>query len=1105
MQKKALFKTILKEISSSKSRFLSILFLIMLGVGFFSGLKSAGPDMLNTANSYFTEQNLMDLKVQSTMGLDKSDIDELKKINGVDIVEPIYSKDVLIGREGMLLKLISYNKNNELNKYVIESGRLPEKDGEIALDSKETIKNSYKIGDKIKFSYDNSERLNDEIKDKTYEIVGFVKSPMYIGKYERGTSNIGKGRVDGFGVISESEFKMPVYTEAYLTFNNLKGLNSYSEKYDELLNNNKKEVEDITKNQGSIRLDDIKKEANDKILKSKNELKKAKDELKKAEDKLNESKNKLDEGKEKYNQNLSEFNTKMQDAKEKLDSSKNQLNDKNKQLENNLSDLKAKEVKLLEGKKQLENNLNDVNNKINQLKPLFNKVESILKVPVNTIPDNIKKQLVESLKKVPLKNGLSLGDVLEGYFSGKVEANVVSSSMNSILDNLEKAKSNIEKSQEEINTNYKKLKDGIVKINGYKKELDKGLLTIKEKELEYNKGKQVGLENFKLAKEKLDEGEKQYKEGLTKFNTEKVKAEKKIKDGEKEIKKGEENIKDIKVPDYYIFSRSDNLGYSEYQDNADRISALSKIFPLFFFAIAALVSLTTVTRMIEEQRIQLGTLKALGYSSFDISLKYLVYATTASLVGSFVGLLIGYELIPRIVYNAYSMLYNFPDLQVSYYLSYALVSIAIAIACTGISAYIVLREDLKSTPATLMRPKAPKSGKRILLERIKPVWKRFNFIEKVTARNIFRYKDRMLMTVLGIAGCMALIITGFGIKSSVSDLGKLQFGKIVKYNAMVIFNKDVSNEDTKSYEDVMKNLPEIQDRLDIYQEQVKVQEKGVNPQEVVLMVPKNENNLNQFITLDNRKTDEEYTLNSNGSIISEKLAKLFKIKKGDMLKFKTSDNKTFEVKVSEIAENYAGHYIYMSKELYREIFNKDPKYNAELLKYKYDTKFEEQLSEKLSKESKVLNVSYNGSIESNFEDSMSSLNIVVVVLIISAAILAFIVLYNLTNINVSERIRELSTIKVLGFYDNEVTMYIYRENIILTIMGIIVGGFLGKILHIYVLSTAEMDNMMFNPSLHWSSFVYAGILTIIFSSIVMFIMHIRLKKVNMIEALKSNE
>lgn len=1105
MQKKALFKTIFKEISSSKSRFLSILFLIMLGVGFFSGLKSTGPDMLNTADSYFKDQNLMDLKVQSTMGLDKSDIDKLKNIKGIDSVQPMYSKDVLIGKEGMLLKLISYNDKNKVNKYVVESGRLPEKNGEIALDSTEAIENSYKIGDKIKFSSDNSKSLDDEIKNKTYKIVGFVKSPMYIESYERGTSNVGKGKIDGFGVIAESEFKMPVYTEAYLTFSDLSGLDSYSKEYENLLDKHIKEVENITKSQSIVRLDDIRKEANKKLSKAKNEIKNAKNKLKEAENKLDDSKDKINQGKEEYNKNLNEFNKKLQDSKEQLDSSKNELNSKNNQLENNLNDLKEKEEKLLETKKQLKDNLNNIDDKINELKPLFNQVESILNVPVNNVPENAKNQLVQNLKEVPINNDTSLGELLDGYFNGVVEAKTISNSMNSMMSNLEKSKSDIEKGQKELESNYQKLQAGIVEINQYKKQINSGLETIKEKEIEYNNGKQSGLEQLKEAKIKLDEAEEQYSEGLDKFNAEKSKAEKKISDGEKEIKKGEEDIKNIKAPDYYVLSRNDNLGYSEYQNNADRIHALSQIFPLFFFAIAALVSLTTVTRMIEEQRIQIGTLKALGYSSFDISLKYLVYATTASLFGSFIGLILGYQFFPRLIYNAYSIMYNLPDLQISYYLNYALISIAIAIACTGISAYIVLREDLKSTPSVLMRPKAPKSGKRILLERIKPLWKRFGFTGKVTARNIFRYKDRMLMTVLGVAGCMALIITGFGIKGSVSDIVRLQFNKISKYNAMIIFNENASDKDSKSYEDAIKNVSEIKNRLKIYQEQVKVQEKGINTQEVVLIVPKNSEDLNQFINLDNRKTDEKYILGNDGVIISEKLAKLFKLKKGDKIKFKTSDNKTFEAKIEEITENYAGHYMYMSNKVYKKIFDKNVKYNAELLKYKYDSKFEEDLSKTLSKKNKVLSISYNGSIENSFGDSMSSLNIVVVVLIISAALLAFIVLYNLTNINVSERIRELSTIKVLGFYDNEVTMYIYRENIILTIMGIIVGAFLGKILHIYVLSTAEMDNMMFNPSLHWISFVYAAILTIIFSSIVMFIMHIRLKKVNMIEALKSNE
>lgn len=1105
MQKKALFKTILKEISSSKSRFLSILFLILLGVGFFSGLKSSGPDMLNTANKYFVDQNLMDIKVQSTMGLDKSDIDALEGINSVEDVQPSYSQDVLIGNEGTLIRVMSYDSNDKINKYVVESGRLPNKKGEIALDSNEAIKNSYKIGDKITFYSDDGSNLNDKFKETTYEVVGFVKSPLYIEKYERGTSDVGKGSVDGIGVISESEFNLPVYTGAYLTFNDLRGIDCYSKEYENLLDKHISEIEKVTDKQGITRIDDIKKEATNKLNDSKEEIKKAKSELSSAEKKLNDSKKELDRGKDEYNKNLNQFNSEMNDAKSKIEDGKKDISSKNKELEKQANSLEENKKKLEQGKKDLENKYIEVNNKINEITPVFNKVKGILNVPVEYIPENVKKELVSSLNAVPLGNGQTLGGLLQEYFNGNVEASVISNSMDSVLSNLEKAKSDIEKGQSELADKERQLESGIAQINGYKEELKNAENTINQKELEYEKGKALGEEKFKEAKAKLDEGEKSYNEGLTKFNEEKAKAEKQIKDGEREIKKGEEKLADLKAPKYYVLSRSDNPGYSEYRDNADRITALSEVFPLFFFAIAALVSLTTVTRMIEEQRIQLGTLKALGYSNFDISLKYLVYATTASLVGSLFGLIIGYELLPRIVYNAYGMIYDLPKLEISYYLNYALISIAIAIICTGVSAWIVLREDLKSTPAVLMRPKAPKIGKRIFLERITPIWKRFNFIEKVTARNLFRYKARMLMTVLGIAGCMALIITGFGLKGSVSDLGKLQFGKVIKYDAMVIFNKDASKEDTKSYEDVMQKQSKINERLNIYQERLKTKASGVNPQEVVLMVPENQNELNNFITLDNRKTGEVYKLNDNGAIVSEKLAKLLGLKKGDTIELKNSDNQSFKVKIDEITENYAGNYIYMSKGLYKKVFNKDPNYNAELLKYNADSKWEDDLAQTLSKENKVLTTSFNRPIEENFQNSMSSLNIVVVVLTVSAAILAFIVLYNLTNINVSERIRELSTIKVLGFYDKEVTMYIYRENIILTIMGILLGSVLGRVLHFYILKTAEMDNMMFNPSLHWSSFVYAGILTFIFSTVVMIIMHIRLKHVNMIEALKSNE
>ncbi|AIQ15945.1 hypothetical protein H70357_03980 [Paenibacillus sp. FSL H7-0357] len=842
MKKRALWKDIFREIGHTKARFISIFAIIMLGVCFFSGIKAAGPDMLDTAGTFYRETGLMDLKVQSTYGLTEDNLKLLKDVPGIGEIQPGYSADVFAGDNALILKVFSYNTDATLNQYRMIEGHLPEHSGEIVLD--DVLAGEYALGDKITFSGNGKDtELSDDFGTLDYTVVGFVRSPQFIEKNNRGTSTIGKGTADAYAAIPEADFKLPVYTEAYLSFTDTAGLKAYSPKYEALIEQHTQAVE-------------------------------------------------------------------------------------------------------------------------------------------------------QALSGVP---------------------------------------------------------------------------------------------EARLAELRVEGG-------------------KALSGGPLEVAAAKQQLAALEMPKIYVTDRNVSPGYTEYKDNADRLSAIASVFPVFFFLIAALVSLTTMTRMVEEHRLQIGTLKALGYGNRDIMAKFMVYGTLASLAASVVGLAVGFTLLPTIIYNAYSSLYNLPDIVKSFYPSYSILSVIVALICTTLTAWIASRVELRSNASVLMRPKAPKSGQRIILERISFVWKRLNFVQKVTARNLFRYKQRMFMTVFGVAGCTALILTGFGLKDSIGSIAGEQFGTIMKYDALVALHDDVPAGSRNAYEQLITGESAITGTLNVAQETMTARASGVNDQDVNLFIPAAVDSLSEYVELRDRISGEGRKLTDEGAIVSEKLAKLYGLEPGDKLTVVDNKNETFKIQVAGITENYVMHYVYMTPAYYSSVFGKEPVFNTELLNYGVqDAAWEDGLSEKLTASERVAAVSFSSSVGSAFDDTMKSMDVVTLVLIVSAAALAFVVLYNLTNINVSERIRELSTIKVLGFYDKEVTLYIYRENILLSVLGIVAGSGLGILLHSFVLRTAELDATMFAPIIKWPSYVYAALLTLLFSGIVMVFMHIKLKRIHMIEALKSVE
>ena len=629
-------------------------------------------------------------------------------------------------------------------------------------------------------------------------------------------------------------------------------------------------------------------------------------------------------------------------------------------------------------------------------------------------------------------------------------------------------------------------------------------------------------DTLNASKAQLASGEQELADGRSEYEQAAKEAEEQITDGQAKITDGEKQltdakqqiadakaeIKKIENPKWYVQTREDALTeYQGYGDNADRMRSIGKVFPVLFFLVAALISLTTMTRMVEEQRVQIGTMKALGYGKAAIAGKYIGYALIATLGGSIFGVLAGEKILPFIIIYAYMILYkHLPAILVPYHMSYALQASVIAVACTLIATIASCYKELAAEPAELMRPAAPKQGKRILLERIGIIWKHLNFTWKSTVRNLIRYKKRFFMTIFGIGGCMAPMVVGFGLKDCIYEIVSLQYEKVQFYDAATYMSDDISEENRQQLHDYLDQNADIKETIEARMQKTDVKSAS-GKKTLYLMVPSDNEKIEDFLSFHSRTNkDEVYSLKKDEVILTEKMASLLNVKVGDELTIEDEDRGDQTVTVGAICENYMSHYLYLSPEKYEELYGVPAEYNTIIYSVK-DGKDDqiEKIGTKLLSMDGVLNVSYTSSIEGRLDDMLRSLNLVIVVLIVSAGMLAFVVLYNLNNINITERQRELATLKVLGFYDGEVASYVYRENILLTIIGSVVGMVLGNLLHRYIILTVEVEEAMFGRQIHWQSYLYSFLFTVAFSLFVNWVMFYKLKKIDMVESLKSVE
>lgn len=1135
MKKSALLKSSIREIIHSPARFLSILGIIFLGVAFFVGIGATGPDMLKSADEYYKKQRLADLTVYSSLGFSEKDREYLLDQSGIDRADGQYMTDMYLSEKNEVVRLFSFNEK-ALNLPKVVAGRLPETDNEIVLDS--VAQDRYKLGETFEISESDDE--TEQLAEHHFEIVGFVTAPEFIDNSKRGNTTIGSGSIDYFALLPESVFSGEDFARLLISFQDLSQEVAYSQEYEDKINKNQDSLEERLEPRSQERLNEIKDKANKEIDENQKliadgeeELAKAESELKKAKEELDQAEQELADGKAAFESSISSAKAEIKSNEERLAASEQELEvqearltEGQRELDRQTGALEANEAQL----DQLVSQREQVNFLLDQLAsaqdtyddlvvlakeletvsdeeiaPVLEQITNNLRLLLVQLPnDDLKDQIEGLLYQITPEN---IQGVIQGiYLLGEViqtQRQVAQDNLSQLetgIAAIQSGRQQIGGAQQELDAGRRQLLDG-------KKQIVDGKIQLADAKQTLALEEERGRRELADAEEAFQAGKAEYESGLATFTEQKDEEMPKLLEAKEELAEAKKEIDELEPASYTLMDRTSNPGYAEYQENADRISSIATVFPTIFFLIAALVSLTTMGRMIEEKRVEIGTLKALGYKNHEIAQKFLIYSLSAGLIGSLMGLTLGFYLFPQIIISAYGQLYNITEFTTPWYLNYSMIGILVALICTVGVALIALRVDLFSTPAALLRPKAPKAGKRIWLEYLTPIWKRISFIQKVTMRNLFRYKARMLMTIFGIAGCTAMILTGFGLRDSIGDIVPIQFSKIWSYEGIVTFNEDASEEEYQSYSETVENLPTYEQRLAMSSETFTIEQAGKAGQDVVVYVPEQLDHLTDFVLFNNRHTGERYELSDDGAIINEKLASLFDLEIGDSLILQNADNQSFEVNITAIVENYVGHFAYLTPTVFEQTFDQTPEYNTELILFndELSKEQEQEIGEALMSEDNVINVSFLSDSSTALDETTGTLTIVVWVLIISAGLLALIVLYNLNNINISERIRELSTIKVLGFYDKEVTMYIYRENIFLTIIGIAVGLAGGLLVHRFVLQTVELDMLMFSPTVHLTSYLYASLITVFFTIVVGIVMYFKLKNVDMIEALKSNE
>ena len=1154
MKKKKLWKDIKKCFSHTKGRFISIFALMMLGSFALVGLKVTGPNIRDTGNHYFQDLNLSDITVIGDYGIDKENQKAINQLSGSENIEYGYLKDVEIKESTDAIRILS--NPDEISKYELIEGRNANKDSEIVLSN--TYADKYKIGDTIKFSEKEDASGNYVLKKHSFKIVGFVNSPEFLSSINMGQSSAGAGELKGYAFVKDSVFDSDYYMLARITFKDTRNVDPYTKKYTDCIQNHKSKLEKLLVNQPELRLEAIKKEYQKQIDEGQKQIDEAKQKLSNTEKQLANANKQIEEAKATVRTSdtklqeaqkqlldgqtqLNEKWTQLHGAKQELDSAKgtlqvteSQLNTAHQgiaqgweQIDAVTKEIASKEAELSAGKSQIGASKQALNDGEVQYEDVMASYEQNIDALNKQLEnpnlyseekDKLNQQLAVAnagLQAVKTEYQSFMKDTYTPQIS-VIEAKEQELSENEAKLNQSKQtllvqKQLLEKKELEYNAGYSKYQEGIdlynQSLNTYYTGLatwEDSFKTLSSKDNEYKEN----VSKIELAKKELAEKEGEYQNGLKEFNEKQGDAEKQISENEEKLADARESMDQLELPVYSLNTRREvpgSDGYKIYDTISVIIDSLANVFPIFLYFVAALVTLTTMTRFVDEERINSGTLKALGYTDQDVMKKFTIYGLVSGLTGSITGIVLGHILVPIIIYNAYGASFDVPQIEMHFYLKTTIIALILAMISTVLPAWIVASRELREKPAALLLPKPPAKGSKIFLEHIKPLWNNMSFTHKVTARNIFRYKKRMLMTIFGVSGAVTLLFAGFSVQNSISGINEKQFGEIIKYDLIVAQNNNLNDEEQKEM-DTLLSADAVKQQSPVYYDSLtKVAGKNQDKQSIKLIVSKDEAEFDDYIALEHRKTQKKLDLReTDGAIISERFANLLNVEVGDSITIYDSNNREYKLKVADITEMYTGHFLFMNDSYYEKSFSKEYEPNANLIILKDKSTENARIqASKFMQSDCVKGVVQNMTLTNQIDTIVVSLNKVMQVLIVVAIMLAVVILYNLTNINIAERIRELSTIKVLGFYDKEVTMYIYRETILLSLIGILAGFVFGNVLYRYILAVVPPDEVMFNPALGAKAFIVPVMLIIGITIILGYIMNKKLSKLDMLSALKS--
>ena len=1144
-------KDVLRSVTHSLGRFLAIAGIVALGTGFYAGLRMTAPDMKLAADQFYDGTNLMDIRVVSTLGLTDDDLAALRGVEGVAQVMGAYEMDVMatVNDEQYAIRVHSLpaaaaesdtgdgvnavsDAADYLNRPVLVEGSWPVREGECVLSADKVMNTPTKIGDTVQIT-EGSQDVDDVLATRTYQVVGYVHSSYYVSSTSMGTTSLGSGSVQQFMYVPESDFSKDLpYTEAFVTVAGAAGEFSGSDAYFERVHEVEDRIEALAPAREQARVDGLRADAQKELDEKRADYKRERAD---AERQLDDAQRQLDEAAA----TIAENEQKLADAQDAYDRGAGELASQRASAEAQLAEA---ERQLADGRAQTDAARPAIEQGQAQLADAWAQWQQGADALAAGWGEWQGRQDALSAKAAEWQQNMALWqaawdaneahpenpDYAENRARLEAQKQVLDAGKDEIDRGqaaLDGARGELETQQQAVNAARGELDAQQAAFDAQKAQFDAAVAQVEQGTADLASARSQADAQIAAAQQQLDEaaaqiasgrsqleqGRADYEGGLAEYKRQKADADAQFADAERQIADAQQKIDDLENPSWLVMDRDQNYGVASFESDANRVDSIAQVFPFIFFLVAALVALTTMTRMVEEERVPIGTFKALGYSRARIASKYLLYAAVASVTGSVLGIAVLSQVLPAVISEAYAIIYFVPRGPLPIDLGLAGLAAGLGVGVTLVATWAAAFATLRERPATLMLPRAPKAGKRILLERIAPLWRRLSFSWKVTFRNLFRYKKRFVMTVIGIAGCTALLLTGLGLQDAINDIIDKQYGEIVHYNAVVTTDDDLPAASRQELDDLLGAGGAVESSTRVQSASMVASGPDKADVHASVVVPEDPGGLADFLTVRTRVGHEPLSIGDDGVVLAEKLANELGVGVGDTVRLAEQDemgnatDKTFDLTVTGVMENYIYNYVFIGPDEYARMEGGQPAFSTYYAVTSSDAGERAQFNDAVRAIDGVKTVAYNDEVIDAYKSMLKSVGLIVIVLVVAAAALAFIVLYNLTNINITERQREIATLKVLGFTPREVSAYIYREIMLLSVIGCAVGLVLGVFMEGFVVVTAEVDQVMFGRTIHAASFVIAFLLTMLFTVLVMLAMRRKLARVDMVESLKSNE